>query len=171
MAARREGAPVRNPLFDIVDKKHRRPNELEFEIGDTVVVTTRIVEGDKERLQDFEGTLIARKGGGLDEMFTVRKIVGDEGVERTFPYHSPKVVRVKVTRHGRVRRCKLYYLRERVGKARKVRERRISAEARRAAAEARAAKARAMAEAQAAIDAAQEESSETSGAELTAGAT
>jgi large subunit ribosomal protein L19 len=163
---------MRNPLFDVVDKRYRRASELEFEIGDTVVVRTRIVEGDKERLQDFEGTLIARKGSGLDEMFTVRKIVGNEGVERTFPYNSPKVVGVKVTRHGRVRRCKLYYLRERVGKARKLRERRISAEARRAAAEARAAKARAMAEAQAAIEAAQaEEPAEASSAELTAGAT
>lgn len=163
---------MRNRLFDVVDNKYRRAKELDFEIGDTVVVTIRIVEGDKERLQDFEGTLIARRGGSLDEMFTVRKIVGNEGVERTFPYHSPKVVGVRVTRHGRVRRCKLYYLRDRVGKARKVRERRISAEARRAAAEARAAKARAMAEAQAAIEAARaEEDSATSDAEVAAGAT
>ena len=87
---------MRNQLFDIVEKKYRRANELDFEIGDTVIVTTRIVEGDKERQQSFEGTLIARKGSGLNEMFTVRKIVGSEGVERTFPYHSPKVVGVRV---------------------------------------------------------------------------
>jgi len=164
---------MRNPLFDVVEAKYRRPHDLEFEIGDTVVVTTRIVEGEKERLQDFEGTVIARKGGGMDEMFTVRKLVGNEGVERTFPVHSPKVSAIRVVRHGRVRRCKLYYLRDRVGKARKLRQRRISAEARRAAAEARAAKARAMAEAQEAIETAQSENAavETNDAELAAPAT
>ncbi|MBU0638416.1 MAG: 50S ribosomal protein L19 [Planctomycetes bacterium] len=149
---------MRNQLFDVIEKKYQRPNTLEFEIGDTVVVTLRIVEGSKERLQDFEGTVIARRGSGLDEMFTVRKIVANEGVERVFPLHSPKVVAIKSLRSGRVRRCKLYYLRDRVGKARKLRARRISAEARRAAAEARAAKARQMAETQAAVAAARERS-------------
>lgn len=138
---------MRNPIFDLVEKKYKRSGALDFEIGDTVVVTIRIVEGDKERLQDFEGEVIARKGSGLNEMFTVRRLVGEEGVERTFPLHSPKVASIKTRRSGKVRRSKLYYLRERVGKARKIRERRISADARKAAAEAKAARARAVAEA------------------------
>lgn len=145
---------MRNPLFDAVEKKYRRSNPLDFEIGDTLVVTYRIVEGTRERLQDFEGTLIARKGGGLDEMITVRRIVANEGVERTFPVHSPRVAAIKTIRSGKVRRCKLYFLRDRVGKARRLRERRISASARAAAAEARAAKQRAMQEAQEAVSAA-----------------
>jgi large subunit ribosomal protein L19 len=133
---------MKHPLLDAVDAKYRRQNDLEFEIGDTVAVRTRIIEGNKTRLQDFEGTLIARRGHGLNETFTIRRLVGNEGVERVFPTHSPKVVSIAVSRSGRVRRCKLYYLRERVGKARKVRERRVSAEAKRAAAAAREAKQR-----------------------------
>ncbi len=144
---------MRNPLYDVVDKKFARSTPLDFEIGDTVVVTIRIVEGGKERLQDFEGTVIARKGRGLDEMFTVRRIVANEGVERTFPIHSPRIAAIKTVRSGKVRRCKLYFLRERVGKARRLRERRISAAARAAAAQARAEKARAMREAQEAVEA------------------
>ena len=138
---------MRNPLIDAVEKQYRRSGELGFDIGDTVVVTIRIVEGDKERLQDYEGVVIARKGRGLDEMFTVRRLVGEEGVERVFPLHSPKIVSIKTRRSGKVRRCKLYYLRNRVGKARRLKERRVSAEARRAAAAARSAKHRADAEA------------------------
>lgn len=145
---------MRNPLFDVVDKKYRRATELDFEIGDTVVVTIRIVEGGKERLQDFEGTVIARKGRGLDEMFTVRRLVANEGVERAFPLHSPRIAAIKTLRSGKVRRCKLYFLRDRVGKARRLRERRISAAARAAAAQARAEKARALREAQEAVEAA-----------------
>ncbi len=145
---------MRNPLYDAVDKKYARTTPLDFEIGDTVVVTIRIVEGGKERLQDFEGTVIARKGRGLDEMFTVRRIVANEGVERAFPIHSPRIAAIKTVRSGKVRRCKLYFLRDRVGKARRLRERRISAAARAAAAQARAEKARAMREAQEAVDAA-----------------
>ncbi len=138
---------MRNPLFNVVESKYRRePGAIE--IGDTVVVTLRIAEGDKERLQDFEGTVIARKGSGLDEMFTVRRLVGNEGVERTFPLHSPKIASIKSVRSGKVRRSKLYYLRERVGKARKLRERRVTAEARQATEKARAERARALAEAQ-----------------------
>src|SRR5262249_34911581 len=119
----------------------------------TIVVTLRISEGVdekgkvKERLQDFEGEVIARKGRGLDEMFTVRRLVGEEGVERTFPIHSPRIAAIKTRRSGKVRRCKLYYLRERVGGARKLRERRISAEQREAATKAKTEKARAMADA------------------------
>jgi large subunit ribosomal protein L19 len=145
---------VQHPLLDVIEKKFNRQTPVQFEIGETVVVTLRIVEGNKERLQDFEGIVIARKGTGLDEMFTVRRIVGSEGVERTFPLHSPRIAAVTTLRSGKVRRCKLYFLRDRVGKARRLRERRISAAARAAAAEARAQKARALEEAQVAVDAA-----------------
>ncbi len=145
---------MQNPLINAVESKYHRSNHIDFEIGDTVIVTIRIVEGTKERLQDFEGTVIARKGRGLDEMFTVRRLIADEGVERTFPLHSPRIASVKTVRSGKVRRCKLYFLRDRVGKARRLRERRISAAAREAAAKARAEKARALREAQEAVDAA-----------------
>lgn len=138
---------MRNPLFDVVEKKYKRPHDIGFDIGDTVIVTIRIIEGDKERLQDFEGEVIARRGHSLDEMFTVRRLVGDEGVERTFPVHSPKIAAVKTRRSGRVRRSKLYFLRARVGKARKLRERRVSAEARKAADAARSEKQRKLVEA------------------------
>jgi len=92
-----------------------------FNIGDTVRVHFRIVEGDKERIQIFEGVVIGRKGGeGPNATFTVRRVAFNEGVERVFPLHSPRVEQVNVTREGRVRRAKLYYLRERVGKAARV---------------------------------------------------
>jgi large subunit ribosomal protein L19 len=158
---------MRNPLLDVVENKYKRPNDLDFEIGDTVVVTIRIIEGEKERLQDYEGTVIARKGRGLDEMFTVRRIVADQGVERTFPIHSPKVVAIKTKRSGKVRRCKLYYLRDRVGKARKLKQRRISAAQRQAAEEARAEKRRREAEA-AEVAAAAAESEPAEDAEVAA---
>ena len=93
-----------------------------FEIGDTVRVGVNIREGDKERVQMFEGTVIARKGSGIAETFTVRRVSYGVGVERVFPVHSPNVVDVKIIRNGRVRRSKLYYLRDRVGKAAKVKE-------------------------------------------------
>ncbi len=157
---------MRNPLLDIVEKKYQRSEELDFQVGDTVVVTLRIVEGSKERLQDFEGTVIARRGQGLDEMFTVRRLVGNQGVERTFPIHSPRIVSIRTVRSGKVRRCKLYFLRDRVGKARRLREKRISAEARRAAAEARAAKAKAMQEAQEAVAAAKTAEQEPTNTEM-----
>lgn len=157
---------MQNPLFDIVDKKYNRANQLDFEIGDTVVVTIRIVEGGKERLQDFEGIVIARKGSGMDEMFTVRRIVANEGVERAFPIHSPRIAAIKTIRSGKVRRCKLYFLRDRVGKARRLRERRISAAARAAAAQARAAKAQAMQEAQEAVHTAKATRHETADSEM-----
>jgi large subunit ribosomal protein L19 len=138
---------MRNPIFDKVERKYKRGNSLDFEIGDTVTVTLKIVEGDNTRLQDFQGTVIARKGHGLDEMFTVRRLVGEEGVERIFPLHSPKIAAIKVERSGKIRRAKLFYLRDRVGKARKLRERRVSSEARDAAAKAKNEKARRTAEA------------------------
>lgn len=94
----------------------------QFNIGDNVTVHNRIKEGDKERIQLFDGTVIARHGGGISETFTVRHISYGCGVEKTFPIHSPNVVKVVVTRNGDVRRAKLYYLRDRVGKSAKVKE-------------------------------------------------
>ena len=93
-----------------------------FEIGDTVRVENKIKEGNRERIQIFEGTVIAKHGGGISETFTVRRISYGCGVEKTFPLHSPNVAGIKVIRFGKVRRAKLYYLRDRVGKASKVKE-------------------------------------------------
>ena len=93
-----------------------------IEIGDTVKVHVKIREGDKERIQLFEGTIIAIKGAGVSKTFTVRRLSYGVGVERVFPVHSPNVAKIEVVRHGRVRRSKLYYLRDRVGKAAKVKE-------------------------------------------------
>jgi len=111
-------------LIALAEQSSLRENPLNFAIGDTVDVHTRILEGDKERIQNFSGVVIGRRGSGTRETFTVRKIVAGEGVERTFPIHSPKVADVIVKRHGKVRRAKLYYLRERTGKATRLRERR-----------------------------------------------
>ena len=111
-------------LIELAEQSSLRENPLNFTIGDTVDVHTRILEGDKERIQIFTGVVIAMKGAGTRETFTVRRIVAGEGVERIFPVHSPKVAEVKVKRHGRVRRAKLYYLRDRIGKATRLRERR-----------------------------------------------
>ena len=97
-----------------------------FAIGDTVDVHTRILEGEKERIQIFNGVVIARSGSGTRETFTVRRIVQGEGVERKFPLHSPRIAKVEVKRSGVVRRAKLYYLRDRVGKAVRLRERRTT---------------------------------------------
>lgn len=94
----------------------------EIEIGDTVKVSVKIKEGDKFRLQAFEGTVIAKKHGGINETFTVRRVAHGCGVERVFPVHSPVVDNVELVRHGKVRRAKLYYLRNRIGKASKVKE-------------------------------------------------
>ena len=93
-----------------------------FNIGDTVRVHNRIREGTRERIQMYEGTVIARHGGGISETFTVRRVAYGCGVEKTFPLHSPNVAKVEVIRKGKVRRAKLYYIRERVGKASKVKE-------------------------------------------------
>ena len=94
----------------------------EFNIGDTVRVHVKIKEGDKERIQNFEGTVIAKKHGGIQETFTVRRLSYGVGVERTFPVNSPKIDKIDVIRRGKVRRAKLYYLRDRVGKATRVKE-------------------------------------------------
>jgi large subunit ribosomal protein L19 len=96
----------------------------QFSIGDTVDVHTKILEGDKERIQVFTGVVIARSGSGAREMFTVRRIVAGEGVERKFPLHSPRIAKVDVKRSAVVRRAKLYYMRERSGKSARLRERR-----------------------------------------------
>ena len=95
----------------------------EFSVGDTVKVSVNIREGERERIQMFEGTVIAKHGGGISETFTVRRVAYGVGVEKTFPIHSPNVEKVDVIRRGKVRRAKLYYLRDRVGKASKVKER------------------------------------------------
>ena len=94
----------------------------EFNVGDTVRIDVKIREGQRERLQAFEGTVIAKNGSGISETFTVRRVAYGVGVERVFPIHSPNVASVKVIRRGKVRRAKLYYLRDRVGKASKVKE-------------------------------------------------
>jgi large subunit ribosomal protein L19 len=114
-----------HPLLDIVEKTSLKTEDVpQFEVGDTVDVHTRILEGNKERIQVFTGVVIARSGAGVKEMFTVRRIVNNEGVERKFPVHSPRIAKVEVTRSAIVRRAKLYYLRDRVGKATRLRERR-----------------------------------------------
>ena len=95
----------------------------QFEIGDTIVVHNKIKEGSRERIQLFDGVVIAKKGGGIAETFTVRKIAYGVGVERCFPVHSPRIDHIEVVKYGRVRRAKLYYLRDRVGKSAKVKER------------------------------------------------
>ena len=93
-------------------------------VGDTIDVHQRIIEGGKERTQVFQGVLIGMKGRGINRMITVRRIVANEGVERIFPLHSPKVAKIEIARHGDARRAKLYYLRDRVGKSRRLRDRR-----------------------------------------------
>ena len=112
-------------IIQELDREQMKDSVPEFNVGDTVEVGVRIVEGEKERVQIFTGVVIARRGGGVRETFTVRRIVQGEGVERTFQLHSPKVGSVNVTRVGEVRRAKLYYLRDRVGKATRVKGRRV----------------------------------------------
>ncbi|MCG8587448.1 MAG: 50S ribosomal protein L19 [Pirellulales bacterium] len=115
-------------IMDLVEKDHIKTEDApEFEIGDTVDVHTRILEGSKERIQVFSGVVIARSGSGSREMFTVRRIVAGEGVERKFPIHSPRISKVEVKRKSVVRRAKLYYLRDRIGKAVRLKERRMDA--------------------------------------------
>ncbi len=109
--------------LDEVRREGLREDLPDFRAGDTIRVSVRVREGDKERLQAFEGVCIARRGAGMGETFTVRKVSSGIGVERVFPLHSPTVVRVDVVRTGRVRRAKLYYLRKLSGKAARIRER------------------------------------------------
>ena len=109
-------------LIKAFTSEQLKENAPEINIGDTIRVANKIKEGAKERVQIFEGTVIAKHGGGISETFTVRRISYGVGVEKTFPLHSPNVESVKVIRHGKVRRAKLYYLRDRVGKDSRVKE-------------------------------------------------
>ena len=109
---------------DIIDNESLRDDIPDFAPGDEVKVHVRVVEGSKERVQVFQGNVIARQGGGLHETYTVRKLSYGVGVERTFPLHTPTVTKIEVVRRGDVRRAKLYYLRGRTGKAAKIREKR-----------------------------------------------
>ena len=109
-------------LIDVLDAQNVKSEQPEIEIGSTVRVHIKIKEGSKERIQVFEGTVIAKQHGGVNETFTVRRISSGVGVEKVFPVHSPNVVKVETVRKGRVRRAKLYYLRGRVGKAAKIQE-------------------------------------------------
>ena len=106
----------------LISQSSMKADKPELQVGDYVKVSVKIREGDKERIQMFEGTVISLKHGGISETFTVRRVAYGCGVERVFPVHSPNVVAVDVVRHGRVRRAKLYYLRNRVGKAARIKE-------------------------------------------------
>ena len=109
-------------IIDAINRENVKESIPQFSVGDTVKVMIKVIEGDRERLQAFEGIVIARKNGGISETFTVRRLSFGVGVEKTFPIHSPKVADIQVVRRGKVRRAKLYYLRARTGKAAKVKE-------------------------------------------------
>jgi large subunit ribosomal protein L19 len=113
---------MKNRIIALVENAAKKAEPPKFDIGDTVDVSVRILEGTKERTQVFSGVVISKRGEGMSEMFTVRRIVQGEGVERIFPVHSPKIAKVEVKRTGVTRRAKLYYLRKRVGKATRLRE-------------------------------------------------
>src|SRR5881227_3550170 len=115
---------MRNSLVKHVEQSSLKKDMPQFEVGDSVDVHTRIIEGDKERIQVFSGTVIMKKGAGINQTFTVRRIVNNEGVERGYPLHSPFIAKVIVKRGGENRRAKLYFLRERVGKAVRLTEKR-----------------------------------------------
>jgi len=105
-----------NRIIDAIEKEQQKTDRTQFSVGDSVRVHTRVVEGDKERIQIFTGIVIGRKGRGSNETFTVRRISYGEGVERVFPLHSPRIAKIEVEQQGRVRRAKLNYLRGRKGK-------------------------------------------------------
>jgi large subunit ribosomal protein L19 len=113
-----------NSSIDLVDMRSQRDDVPDFASGDTVKVHVRVVEGSKERIQVFQGVVIRRQGSGIRETFTVRKVSYGVGVERTFPLNSPTIGKIEVVTRGDVRRAKLYYLRDRIGKAAKVKEKR-----------------------------------------------
>lgn len=113
-----------DPRLKLVEQKYMKSNLPAFRAGDTVRVSVKVKEGERERLQAFEGVVIARKHGGLGETFTVRKISNGVGVERIFPLHAPAIAKIEVKRLGRVRRAKLYYLRRLSGKSARIKERR-----------------------------------------------
>jgi large subunit ribosomal protein L19 len=116
------GGKSMNKIIEAINQENVKKEIPAFNVGDTVKVMIKVIEGDRERLQAFEGTVIARKNGGISETFTVRRLSFGVGVEKTFPIHSPKVADIQVVRQGKVRRAKLYYLRERTGKAARVKE-------------------------------------------------
>ena len=109
-------------LMQVFTEKYKKAEAPVANVGDTVRVHIKVKEGNRERIQIFEGTVIAKKHGGIEETFTVRRISYGIGVEKVFPVHAPSVQKIEVVRHGKVRRAKLYYLRKRVGKAAKVKE-------------------------------------------------
>lgn len=115
-----------HPIIKAFEKTQQKTDIPNFRPGDTVRVSVRIVEGDKERVQDYEGVVIRRKGGGLRETFTVRRVSFGVGMERIFPIHSPRIEEIKVVRRGKVRRAKLYYLRALRGKKARITERRVA---------------------------------------------
>ena len=119
-----EGEKIMDPLIQELTKEQLRDDMPNFRAGDTVRVHVRVVEGTHERIQMFEGVVIKRKGAGISATYTVRKMSSGIGVERTFPVNDPRVAKVEVLRHGRVRRAKLYYLRDRHGKAARIAEKR-----------------------------------------------
>jgi large subunit ribosomal protein L19 len=109
-------------MIDIIEQEQLRNDIPDFGPGDSVKVHVKVVEGGRERIQVFEGIVLSRRGSGTRETFTVRKVSAGIGVERTFPLHSPRIAKIEVVRYGKVRRAKLYYLRERVGKRARVKE-------------------------------------------------
>ncbi|MEM9084030.1 MAG: 50S ribosomal protein L19 [Planctomycetota bacterium] len=111
-------------LIESLEQEQLKTDLPRFDVGDTINVHYRIIEGDNERIQVFQGVYIARKGRGINEMITVRRIVADQGVERIFPLNSPKIAKIEVVRRADARRAKLYFLRERVGRSRRLRDRR-----------------------------------------------
>lgn len=111
-----------NRIMQMVEQANLKSEPQNFKVGDTVDVHVRITEGDKERIQLFSGVVLSRKGSGAREMFTVRRIVAGEGVERMFPLNSPKIAKIEVKRGGKTRRAKIYFLRKRVGKATRLRD-------------------------------------------------
>lgn len=114
----------RQQIIESINKAAIREDYPRFDVGDTINVHQRIVEGEKERVQVYQGVLISRKGGGMHEMITVRRIVDNIGIERTWPLNSPMIAKIEVVRRGDARRSKLYFLRDRVGKSRRLRDRR-----------------------------------------------
>ena len=125
---------MRNKLLDVVEQSSLKENPVQFVVGDTVDVHTRIVEGGKERVQIFAGTVIMIKGRGTNKTFTVRRIVANEGVERIFPTNTPFIEKIVVKRNGVVRRAKLFYLRDRVGKSTRLADKKVVTKKEKAAA-------------------------------------